>query len=78
MQIDRRKFIQQLGGAALSLPAMYGLSGCSDQGTQVVSKLPDKNWLWSKTNADTWTEDGWRESLERAKIAGVDAVLMQC
>ncbi len=77
MQIDRRKFIQRLSGAALSLPTMYGLSSCSDKSSQPVVSVTTKNWIWSRPNPETWTEDGWKKSLDRAKLAGVDAVLVQ-
>lgn len=73
--MNRKTFLRQLGLGSLAFtPMATWLSSC--RSAQTSSAFPQKNWAWVRP-ATEWTADQWTQVLARAKMSGIDAILME-
>jgi len=76
--MNKRTFLKHLGVGTLSL----GSLGCLLQRCQPpIKEATDtreqkKYWTWARPQRD-WSDDDWKRALDRARTAGIDALLLE-
>jgi len=75
--MDKRTFLKQLGVGTLSLGSLsWLLQSCQASPEQSTSEAQKKYWTWARPQRD-WSDDDWKKALERARQAGIDALLLE-